>query len=100
MAPAVAKATKVRRTAALVRPERNRNFRDARAELRGLDHELRRKFHSCAAQIHAVVNGASEAAHAAVAVADARVKKKIQDRGEHRIAKISVMPGHRAGLDF
>ena len=35
-----------------------------------------------------------------MAVTDARVKEKIQHRGEHGIAEIFVMPGHRAGLYF
>src|ERR1700691_1668101 len=80
MTPAIAEATQVRRTAALVRPVRDGNFRDARAELRRPDYKLGRKLHPSTAQIHAFVNAPSKTAHAAMAIAYASVKKKIQDR--------------------
>src|SRR5580658_7016704 len=100
MTPAIAEAPQVRWTATLVRPQRDGNLRDARAELRRLDHKFGREFHARTAQIHTVVNGASETAHPTMAITYAGVKKKIQDGGEHWIADIFVMPGHRAWFDF
>src|SRR5262249_3424598 len=71
MTPAVTKAAEVRRAAALVGPQGDRDFRNFRAKLSGLDHEFGGEFHAGASQVHAVVDFAREAAHAAVAVSDA-----------------------------
>ena len=77
MGPAIAETAKMRRAAALVGPERDGNFRDARAKLCGLDHKLGGKLHSGAAKVHTVVDGARKSAHTAMTISDASIEKQI-----------------------
>src|SRR2546430_4450544 len=72
--PAVAKTAEMRCAPTLVGPQRDRNLRDARPDLRGLDDHLERKFHTRTSQIQSVVETARESPHSAVTVSDVRVK--------------------------
>src|SRR5580698_7240647 len=94
MTPAVTKAAKVRRTPAFIRPQGYGNFRNARAQLFRLDDEFGSEFHSRAAHIHLIKNGAGKSPHPAMAVPDSRTEEKIQQRRKPRIADIFVVPGH------
>src|SRR5271168_2959646 len=100
MPPAVPEAPQMRRAPPLVGPQRDGNLRYLCAKLCRLDNKFGCELHSRAAQVHAVVNGARKAAHSAMAVADARVKKKIEHRREPGISDVLVVPGHGAGLDL
>ena len=70
-APTVAETAQVRRTAALVRPKNDGNFRYSRADLRGLYDHLESEFHPGAADIQRVIERAREGAHAAITIPDA-----------------------------
>src|SRR5438477_3646705 len=100
MPPAIAKTSQMWRPSAFVLPKRNRNFRNLRAELRRLNHKLRRKFPPGAAPIHLVEYRARKSPHAAVRIADIRVKQQVQHAAQNRIPNIFVVPRHRAGLNF
>src|SRR5579863_7897735 len=100
MAPAIAKTAQMRRTSALVGPQRNWNFRNLCVELCRLDYELRRKLHARAAQVHLIVNRARESTHATVTVSNPGVKEKIEEPRQSRISDVLVVPWHRAAFDF
>ena len=89
----------MRRASPLVGPQNNGNLRDARADLRRLDNHFQRKFHSRAAHVQPVVKSARKSAHAAIAVANARVKKSVEQRGEAGVAQVLVRRRHRSRLD-
>src|SRR6267142_4559042 len=100
MSPAVAKTSQMWRATALVWPQRNRNLGHFGVKLRGLDYKFRRKLHSGAAEVHAVVHRARKSAHPAMTIAHARAKEQIQQRRQHRVPQIFVMPGHGSRLDL
>src|ERR1700734_2581534 len=100
MPPTITKTAQMRRTPALVGPKRDRNFSDLRAQLRSLNHKLRRKLHPRASQIHLVVNRAGESPHAAMAVSDAGMKKEIEQPRKAGIANVFVVPRHRPAFDL
>src|SRR5579859_646957 len=100
VAPAIPETAQMRGAPALVGPQGDRDFRHFGAQLGRLDHELGGKLHSGAAQIHLLVYGAGESAHAAVAVSDPGVEKQIQQRRQGGIAHIFVVPGHGTRLDL
>src|SRR5882672_993545 len=100
MAPSVSKTSQMRRAPALVRPQGNRNLGNLGVKLRGLDYKFRRKLHSGAAEVHAVVHRARKSAHPAMTIAHARAKEQIQQRRQHRVPQVFVMPRHGSGLDL
>ena len=89
----------MRSPSALIRPQDDRNFRDARSDLRSFDDELKRELHTRSAQIEPVIDGTSEATHPAVDVAYACAKKEIQKPCKARIADEPVKQRHGALLD-
>src|SRR5437016_950460 len=90
----------MRRTPAFVFPKSDRDFRSPRAQLRSLDHKLRSEFHPVAAHIHAVKYSRRKSAHPAMGIANSRMKKQIQQRGQSGISNVLVMPRHCARLDL
>src|SRR5258706_9878182 len=86
----------MRWTPALVWPQHNRNFRDARADLRRFDNQFGSKLHSGAANAQPIVHCARKTAQAAITVADSGAKKHVEQSCEAGIADIFVAPGHGA----
>ena len=74
-APTVTKTAEMGWAAALIWPENDGNFGNAGADLGSLDDELQGELHTGTAQVQFVVEGATEAAHAAIAVSHSRVEK-------------------------
>src|SRR5712671_3164245 len=100
MAPAVAKTAQMWRATALVWPQRNRDLGHFGVKLRGFDYKFGCKLHSGAAEVHTVVHRARKSAHPAMTIAHARAKEQIQQRRQHRVPQIFVMPGHGSRLDL
>src|SRR6516164_3969693 len=84
---------------ALVGPEDNWDFSDARANLAGFDNEFQRKFHSRTTQIQFVVQLAAETSQTAITVTYTGSKEKINQPAESGIPKVFVQRRHRSWFD-
>src|SRR5262249_39432829 len=99
MPPAIAKATQVRRPIATVRIKRNRDLRYAEPFQTGFHHHFTGELHPVGHQLQLEIALATNCAHAGVSISDGTVKKEIEHAGQHRVADVTVQPGHRSWLD-
>src|SRR5215469_9087077 len=89
----------MRRPAALVGPQDDGDFSDARSDLTGFDNEFQRKFHSRTTQIQFVVQLAAETSQTAIAVTHTGSEEKINQPAESRIPEVFVQRRHRSWFD-
>src|SRR5207248_5505237 len=75
------------------------DLRDSHSLERSLDHHLTGELHARGAQAEAGIGVATQPAKPAVEVAEGSLEEKAPDGAEHRIAEISMLPGHRSGVD-
>ena len=99
MPPAVAPGAEVRRPGAAVGPQGGRDLGDAQAVQRRADDHLGGELHAGGSEAQPQHRLARDAAQAAVEVADVARVEEPADGGEHRVAEVAVLPGHRARLD-
>src|SRR5436190_2175814 len=99
MTPAVAPAPKMWRTASAVACEARGHFGHTEPASRGVRDHLAGEFHPRRAQSKAEDGVASEATHAAMKIPDGAPEEQSSNRGQDRIAEVTVQGGHRSGRD-